>query len=188
MKYLKPIIILFFLFNLMCCKKWDKSQGEMEDIRTYQNLGVDGFYYLNKNTEDISILPLIKPYCLMRIVDGVWSLDTESLENELGGIIDPTQYFGVQNIYIYGYKPYKKGNSGPEFDVPEKWFVINTEKHTLTYFDTKDTFKAELMKLELTEEFLGPDEIYQSFKENPILPWFPEEIKKQMKEAKKKIE
>ena len=46
--------------------------------------------------------------------------------------------------------------------------------------------KAELKKLNLPEEMLNPDQVYEQFKTDPILPWFPEDIKKQLEEAKNK--
>ncbi|WP_157444259.1 MULTISPECIES: hypothetical protein [unclassified Chryseobacterium] len=47
-------------------------------------------------------------------------------------------------------------------------------------------FQAEIKKLNLPETFLNPDEVYEQYKQDPVLPWFPEDIKKQLQEAKAK--
>ncbi|WP_262148472.1 hypothetical protein [Chryseobacterium foetidum] len=51
--------------------------------------------------------------------------------------------------------------------------------------DKESDFQAKLKELNLPETFLNPDEVYEQYKQNPVLLWFPEDIKKQLEEIKK---
>jgi len=117
-----------------------------------------------------------------------WFLDTDldNLYNEFGGGISPIKKFNVFNQYIYGHKLEFKNENQPDFNIPEKWFIINTQEKQLVYFDKELDFQAELKKLNLPETFLYPDEVYEQYKQDPVLHWFPEDIKKQLQEVKEK--
>jgi len=56
----------------------------------------------------------------------------------------------------------------------------------LVKLDKESDFQAKLKELNLAETFLNPDEVYEQYKQNPILPWFPENIKKQLEDVKVK--
>lgn len=55
-------------------------------------------------------------------------------------------------------------------------------------YETEEEFNIELKKLNLPEEYLSPDEVFEKYKEDPVLPWFTEDIKKQLEEIKGKSE
>lgn len=184
LKYFFLISTIFILFN--CNKMKQKINLNVPDY-SYKKAGIDQFYYSYESTGNTSIIPLIKPYC-METYNGHtdWSLDTDygNLENELGGLIKPIGYFHTIDVFIYGYKGQYKSEKIPDFDFPEKWFIINTKDSKLTYFDKEKEFKEELQKLNLPEEWLTPNEVFEQYKNDPVLPWFPDEIKKQLREVK----
>jgi len=68
---------------------------------------------------------------------------------------------------------------------PKVYFVINTKDLKITYFEKESDFKSELKKLNLPEEMLTPDAVFEQYKNDPVLSWFPEDIKKQLEEVKK---
>lgn len=154
---------------------------------SYKNAGIDEFYYSHSDIGNTPIIPLIKPYNISNIGSPrEWYLDTyrAKLNNELGGGISPILKFNCKDKYVYGYKPFEKDEKDSKFDSSEKWFIIDTKEKKLTYFDKESDFKIELKKFNLPETFLNPDEIYQQYKNDPVLPWFPEDIKKQLEEIK----
>lgn len=129
---------------------------------------------------------MIKPYKLINSGSPkVWGLTTNDLYNELGNVISPTSFFNVEKTYIYGYKSFEKDEIDVKFNSPEKWFIINTQEKKLVFFEKEKDFKAELKKLNLPEKFLTPDNVFEQYQNDPVLPWFPEEIKKQLEEIKK---
>ena len=189
MKLLKTLLLSFMILGSLKCNKIKKEMKEHTPDYSYKNAGIDKFYYVKKDLGNTPIIPLIKPYSISSIGNPEeWFLDTfvERLQNDLGGGISPILRFNCHKIYIYGYKPFEKDNQDSTFDSPEKWFVINTQEKQLVYFDKELDFQAELKKLNLPETFLNPDEVYEQYKQDPVLPWFPEDIKKQLQEAKAK--
>lgn len=191
MKTLNTIFLFLAALTLNNCNKIKKEMKEHTPDYSYKNAGIDKFYYVRKDLGDTPIIPLIKPYNISSIGNPKeWFLDTfvGKLQNDLGGGISPILQFNCHGIYIYGYKPFEKDEEDSSFDSPEKWFIINTQKKELVYFDKEADFKTELKRLNLPEDFLNPDEVYEQYKENPILPWFPEDIKKQLKEVKSRQE
>lgn len=155
---------------------------------SYKNSGIDQFYYLTHEVgNSTSTIPLLKPYTIFKIGSShEWFLDTDlgNLYNELGGGISPLVNFNVNGNLIYGYKSKLIDEKNSDFNMPEKWFIINTQEKKLTYFDKESDFKIELKKFNLPETFLNPDEIYQQYKNDPVLPWFPEDVKKQLEQVK----
>lgn len=185
-KIIYIISLTAILFNIQCNKIKEKMKKEIPNY-SYKNAGVDQFYYSYEENGNTPIIPLIKPYKI-RIVGSKrsWSLFTSNLQNNLGNVIDPTIYFNVKHTYIYGHKSNEKDKKDSDFDSPEKWFIIDTQNEKLNYFDKEKDFKNELKKLNLPEEFLNPDEVFEQYKNDPVLPWFPEDIKKQLEEVKAK--
>ena len=190
--YIYLLSIIFIAINLQNCNKVkNKIKNNMQGPNyTYKNAGIDQFYYLTHEVGNATAtIPLLKPYTLFRDnSSATWFLDTDlgNLYNELGGGISPLFNFNVNDSMIYGYKSKLIDENNSDFLMPEKWFIINTKGKKLSLFDKQSDFKAELKKLNLPEEMLNPDEVYEQFKNDPILPWFPEDIKKQLEEAKNK--
>ncbi len=56
----------------------------------------------------------------------------------------------------------------------------------IQYFNKESHFSTELKKLNLPETFLNRDEVCEQYKLDPVLPWFPEDVKKQLQETKEK--
>ena len=190
-KFIKKLLkTLLLSFMIVCSLKCNKIKNEMKEHTpdySYKNAGIDKFYYSNVDPGNINILPLVKPLSMNRSEYG-WFLDTDldNLYNEFGGGISPIKKFNVFNQYIYGHKLEFKNENQPDFNIPEKWFIINTQEKQLVYFDKELDFQAELKKLNLPETFLYPDEVYEQYKQDPVLHWFPEDIKKQLQEVKEK--
>ncbi|WP_370900686.1 hypothetical protein [Chryseobacterium gossypii] len=156
---------------------------------SYKGAKIDEFYYIRETVGNSKIIPLIKPYDMMKSGSPQeWSLATYELQNELGNVISPVHLFNVQDVYIYGKKTFEKDDIDSKFDSPEKWFIINTQEKKLIFFNKESDFKTELKKIGLPEKFLDPDEVYEQYKYDPVLPWFPEDIKKQLEGVKAKKE
>lgn len=127
---------------------------------SYKEAKIDEFYYVQKTAGSSEIVPLIKPYDIIKAGSPKeWGLATFDMPNELGNVISPVVRFNLNEVYIYGYKPFEKDEEDTTFDSPEKWFIINTNEKNLIYFDKESDFKAELKKLKLPDEFLNPDEV-----------------------------
>ncbi len=189
-------LLLIGIFCFLSCsesKTKDKFHKKinMPDY-SFKKLEIDQFYYLTYETgTTTSTIPLIKPYTLYKTLSSnEWFLDTDlgNIYNELGGGISPVINFNVYSNFIYGYKSKLTDENISDFIMPEKWFIINIEKKKLIYFDKESDFLNELRKLKLPEKFLTPDEVYEQYRNDPVLPWFPEDIKKQLEEAKAKHE
>lgn len=186
MQKIKLSVLLLIILNLFNCNKIEKIKNDMNPGRPYKQAGIDRFYW-EASGYDYVVLPLLKPYKLMKLQgDEEWILNTSVIPDEISDLA-PTLYLGIKDTYIYGFKPHVSSEKDPEFDMPEKWFIIDTKNHKIAFFKTKEEFKNELQKLQLTQIFLDPDKIYESYKDDPVLPWFPEKIKNQLEEIKKKL-
>lgn len=182
MKKISSLIIIVLIF--ITCNKTENMKHKLLPDRKYEKESIDNFYWVEGGW-DYTILPLFKPFRLIRHQGTKkWGMNTSEIKNQLSDI-SPIQYFNVLQIYIYGYKSSEKDEEDSNFDSLEKWFIINTQEKKLTFFDKESVFKAELKKLNLPETFLTPDEVYEQYKNDPVLPWFPEEVKKQLEEVKK---
>ena len=164
--------------------------------RPYEKSRIDKFYWVDSDT-DYYFIPLIKPYKLSMEVykSNDWTLDTNSegvyLEFDKSLITKMSSFeqigkFNVLNHIIYGMAMSKKINSENNMSIPNLWFIYKPIDNSLNIFKQESDFKSELKKLNLPEEFLTPDEVYEQYKNDPVLPWFPENIKKQLEEAKTK--
>lgn len=191
MKKLIFLIVIFFTFqNCNKVKNNIKEKMHIPDY-SYKEAGIDQFYYSYTDLGNTPVFPLIKPFKILKVGNPrEWLLDTDlgGIDNELGGNISPLVYFNVVENFIYGYKSEYKDDKIPDFNMPQKWFILNTQDKKLQYFDKESDFKARLKKLNLPETFLSPDEVYEQYKQDPVLPWFPEGIKKQLQEVKAKKE
>lgn len=192
MKKIHLIIIL--IVSLLSCQKTEKMKDKLFPERPYEDAQIDNFYWADSGW-DYTTIPLIKPYNLQQLQGSkIWMLDAHNPtpkivsfhgKNIVLNNFDPVDKLSVKDIYIYGRQGKKL-----DFDEKEKfseiWFLINTKTKEVKGFEYEKDFKRELKKLNLPEEFLNPDEIYQQYKQDPVLPWFPEEIKKQLEEVKAK--
>lgn len=170
------IITMFFQCNYMKEKIVENIPGY-----EYKKAEIDKFYYVNMEGGNTPVIPLIKPYNFQKVGSKItWSIYTDKLDNKLGDVIDPTQYFNIKFPHIYGYKSFEKDEKDSDFDSPEKWFIIDTQSKKIVFFEKETEFKVALKSLNLPEKFLNPDEVYEEFKQDPVLEWFPEDIKKQL--------
>ena len=176
-------LLIIFGFCFYGCNKSKEMKEKLFPERPYEAAKIDNFYWADVGW-DYAMVPLIKPYKLTKLQGKKeWLLNSSISKNEIGDIT-PLESFSVNDIYIYGIQ-----NEDLNFDEtemnPKVYFVINTKDLKITYFEKESDFKSELKKLNLTEEMLTPDAVFEQYKNNPVLPWFPEDIKKQLEEVKK---
>ncbi|WP_262148466.1 hypothetical protein [Chryseobacterium foetidum] len=158
--------------------------------RPYEDAKIDKFYWADSGW-DYTMIPLIKPFQLIKLQgNDMWQISTGFNKfNEIS--ISPIENFNLSSSYIYGHKIVEIRNfENREVIVPPFWFIIDVKKGTkevsLSKFNSEKELNIELKNLNLPEEFLNPDEVYEQYKQNPILPWFPENIKKQLEDVKVK--
>ena len=186
-------LLLIGIFCFLSCSKIEKMKEKLFPERPYEESQTDNFYWADSGW-DYVLIPLVKPYQLIKLQGKEeWELSTGF--NKFGEIgIYNIKDFNIKNNYIYGYKATDINESDPNYNVPEYWYLINLKKSVkvedsaLITFRKESDFKKELKKLNLPEEFLTPDEVYEQYKNDPVLPWFPEDIKRQLEEAKAKHE
>ena len=185
--------LLIILLILISCTKTEKMKNKLFPDREYEKAKIDNFYWADSGW-DFALIPLIKPYKIQQLQGSkTWTLETYNSapkietfhgKNIVLNNFEPLEKFNIIDKYIYGCQGEKL-----DFDEKDKlsriWFVINTETKDVKGFETELDFKAELKKLNLPEEFLNPDAVFEQYKNDPVLPWFPEDIKKQLEEVKK---
>ena len=184
-------LLIIFVFCFYGCNKAEKMKNKILPERPYEDAKIDNFYWAVDGW-DYSVIPLIKPFLLIKLQGSEeWELSTGF--NKFDEIsISKIDNINVINNYISGHK----ANEIRDFDnrkinIPEYWFIIDTQKGVksdspaLIKFNKESDFKAELKNLNLPEEMLTPDALFEQYKTDPVLPWFPEEIKKQLEEVKK---
>lgn len=191
MKKLSSLIIIIIVF--ISCSKTEKMKNKLFPERLYEKGNIDKFYWAEGGW-DYTILPLIKPYKMQQLQGSkIWMLETHITTPKIEtfhGIdtvlssLDPIDLFNVTHIYIYGSQA-EKLDFDEKNKIPKIWFIINTETRDIKGFELESDFKKELKKLNLPETFLTPDEVYEQYKNDPVLPWFPEDIKQQLEEVKK---
>lgn len=190
----KVHLLIILMTALFSCQKTEKMKDKLFPERPYEDAKIDKFYWADSGW-DYTMIPLIKPYHLQQLQGStIWMLDSHNpapqIETFHGKNIvlnnfNPVEMLNVKDIYIYGNQG-EKLNFDQTSTLSRIWFVINTKTKEVKGFELENDFKAELKKLNLPETFLNPDEIYEQYKQNPILPWFPENIKKQLEEVKVK--
>ncbi|MCV6629599.1 MAG: hypothetical protein OIF50_07040 [Flavobacteriaceae bacterium] len=162
----------------------------------YKEDGIDPFYW-EDNWAGYAKLPLIKPYYLgtntpykvYNSNEDRWSLRSPKYKNINKGVIG-VSYIGIDNYYIYGHKfRYEIELSGGKTTYSEAYYFVVDTKHDLLHeYKIETLWEQALDSLELRKNFYYPDDIYRSYKMNPVLPWFPEEIKQQLEAVKAKKE
>jgi len=63
--------------------------------------------------------------------------------------------------------------------------IIQSKK--IIFFEKESEFTAELKRLNLPEKLLNPDEAYEQFKQDPVLDWFPEDVKNKLEKVKAEL-
>lgn len=187
----KNALIVGAIFCFFSCQKSEKMKHRLFPERPYEKANIDKFYWSTEGW-DYMVVPLIKPFQLLKLQgSNKWEISTGFNKSHEVGVSDITN-FNVSKHYIYGYKAPEIHESDSNFNIPEYWFIIDTEKgltiedSALTKFNNKSDFKVAIKKLNLSEEFINPDEIFEQYKNDPVLPWFPEDIKRQLIEVKEK--
>lgn len=184
----KVHLLIILMTALFSCQKTEKMKEKLFPERPYKDAQIDKFYWAI-NHSDINQIPLIKPVFLSQYKGkDEWSIkvsDFNKTEN-ISNLLNPVPSFNVNNIYIYGFQDDDYFGETNEILFSKKWFIINTQAKQLVYFDKESDFQAKLKELNLPETFLNPCEVYEQYKKDPILPWFPEDIKKQLEDAKAK--
>ncbi len=182
MKKIHLLIIL--LTALFSCHKTEKMKEKIFPERPYEESQIDNFYWADSGW-DYNMIPLIKPYKIIKQQgQQEWLLNSSASKNEISDLA-PLESIFITDIYIYGVQG-ENLNFEETATNSSVYFLINTKEMRIQYFDKESDFKSELKKLNLPEEFLTPDEVYEQYKNDPVLPWFPENIKKQLEEAKAK--
>lgn len=194
MKVLKIIVIMGLLANLFSCNKIknriEKIENKINPGSPYKEAGIDRFYW-EAEDRDKYIIPLIKPYYLYKWKGSdEWTLNT-SILNWKSGDISPIADVNIKDIYIYGSTDIDYfGDDKNVINNPEFFFIINTktkDMNTYDYKSGKKKFEEKLNYLGLPETYLEPQNIYWEFEKYPDLEWFPEDIKKQLREVKAKL-
>ena len=193
----KIFSLLFIIITLLSCNKIEKMKNKIAPENPYLKANIDKFYWQTVS-DDHNIVPLIKPYQLMKITgSNEWYLPTKSNDSfnfKNGSIVKLNSFSTVVNCNIF--PPYVFGideevtTISPETNKsiiikPRLYFIINTDNNNLDTFEDYKFFKERLNQLNLPNEYSTPDYLFEQFRDNPVLPWFPEEIKKQLEEVKK---
>ncbi|SUX48333.1 hypothetical protein [Chryseobacterium indoltheticum] len=188
---MKKIIALLAIFIVLInCNKTEKMKNKLFPERPYEDAKIDKFYWAD-NGWDYTMIPLIKPFQLIKLQgNDMWQISTGF--NKFDEIsISPVDNFNLTSSYIYGYKIEEIRNfDNRKVIVPAFWFIIDLKKGnkevSLSKFNSEQELNIELKKLNLPETFLNPNEVYEQYKQDPVLPWFPEDIKNQLREVKEK--
>ncbi|WP_312302737.1 hypothetical protein [Chryseobacterium sp.] len=191
MKKLNLFIIFLSLLALTSCNKAEKMKNKFIPDRPYEDAKIDNFYWADGD-KNYRFIPLLKPYRLSLFSHNEkWSLDTgvdgvymefdNSVITKISSI-EPVIKFNVANGFIYGIED--KEMIDEKSSIPVLWFIYNVSENDLKLHTTESAFKTELKKLNLPETFLNPDEVFEQYKNDPVLPWFPDDIKRQLEEVK----
>ena len=131
-----------------------------------------------------------KSFALLYLQLSISSCAQKELKKE--EIVDHENIKKVENIYkevkVYDYNPqytlHIKTAANFSFEILINDFPIQQNYESGIVTESVPINEAELKKCNLPEVLLSPDEVYEQFKNNPILPWFPEDVKKHLEEAK----
>lgn len=179
------------MLTLITCNKTKEMKNKLFPERPYEEASINKFYWVDSDN-DYKYIPLILPYKLVMSSENnqKWTLTTNSkgirmvFDDNVVTIIssiEPITDFNISSSFIYGISDKLEHSS-----IPKLWFIYNTMNNNLKLFEKEEDFKAELKKLDLPEKFLTPDDVFEQYQNDPILPWFPENIKKQLEEVKVK--
>lgn len=182
----KYLYIIIACIAFSCNKTKEKMKNILyhEEPNPFKEAGIDTFYYYT-GENGVSILPLIKPYYFY-YTENNCRFGIEGLKSNLNitmFLIDSIDYFDVFDIYIYGHN--NKDENDPIY-FPERWFIVDTKAQTITFFETEIAFKQAVKELNLPEIWRTPEEVYEQYRYSPELPWFPENINKQLEEIRLK--
>lgn len=185
---MKTILYVLCLMTLINCDKTKEMKGKLFPERPYEDAQIDKFYWADSGW-DYTMVPLIKPFQLIKLQgDNLWQVSTGF--NKFDEIsISPIDNVNIVSSYIYGHKAEEiRDFDERKIKVPSFWFIINTKKganeSSLSKFESEQEFKVKLKELNLPETFFNPDEVFEQYKNDPVLPWFPDDIKRQLEEVK----
>jgi hypothetical protein len=129
----------------------------------------DNFYKTN-HTEDIDVLPLIKPYRLWSPIPGqsVWHLDFKGKVKDKFGLGTQTNVceINVVNRIIYGH-------CSERSQYPNFYFVIIPGENVEKAFDSKEAWTEYLREHQVdSEKLYDVLQVYNDFKKDyKSLPW-----------------
>ncbi|MDR2237202.1 MAG: hypothetical protein LBE92_13860 [Chryseobacterium sp.] len=195
---IKKSLLLIVLLLLLSCNKVENIKHKIVPDNPYLAAKIDKFYW-ETLSEDHNVVPLIKPYQLMQVTGSKeWYLPTQSKDSfnfKNGSTVDLYSLTTVTECNIF--PPYIFGideeiiSNDPDTDIPfpikpRLYFIINSESNKLEVYEDREQYKDQLKKLRLPNSYSTPDYLFEQFKDNPILPWFPEDVKQQLEEIKSK--
>jgi len=185
MKYFK-VIIIGLLTTLFSCNKIKKIKNNLDTVDLYKKSNIDRFYWEDSGY-DYEVLPVLKPFKLINLQgNSEWILNSSEMPDEINDI-SPVASINLYNNKIYGFQDNQYQLNSNEVRIPARWFIIDTQAKKISYFEKETEFKAALKRHNLPEKFLNPDEVYEEFKQDPVLEWFPQNIKKQLNEVKSSL-
>lgn len=193
------IFIVIILLTVISCNKTKKMKDKLFPERPYEKANIDRYYW-ETVSDGHELIPLIKPYSLMRINGSTdWYLPTKSQDVfsfKNGSFVNlysfsNISYCNIFKPYIYGVDEettdsYPDNKDSIIIVKPRLYFIINTDNDILKVYENENDLKKELEKLNLPNEYLTPNDLYEQFIMSPVLPWFPEDIKKQLNDVKAK--
>lgn len=189
-------LVLNIIFCFFSCHKVEKMKNKVMPENPFLKTNIDRFYW-ETVSEDHNVVPLVKPYRLMRVTGSKdWYLPTKSndyFDFKNGSTVKLNSFSSVTNCNVF--PPYIFGideevtSVSPDTNIsiaikPRLYFIINTDNNYLNVYEDFDKFKEELTKLKLPNDYSTPDYLFEQFKDNPVLPWFPDDIKRQLEEVK----
>lgn len=193
----KISLLLIFVILLLGCNKVKKMEQNIISENPYLTAKIDKFYW-ETLSDDTNLVPLIKPYQLMRVTGSEdWYLPTLSKDRfnfKNGSFVD---LFSLSTViecnikppYIFGIDEeitsIHPDTNKPFAIKPRLYFIINSESNKLDVYEDVELYKNQLNQLNLPDSYSTPDYLFEQFKKDPVLPWFPENIKKQLEKVKK---
>lgn len=157
----------------------------------YQKMGISPFYWETVDGNG-NVIPLLEPLLLHKnIAEGQWIFYPESnifyktkdsIELRTN-YLSPIDSFNISDIYIYGVvREMEYFNK----IIPVLYFVYDTKMKHILLFEDRNNFMNFLEENRISKELLVPDVIFEKFRKNPVLPWFPENIKIELEKADEK--
>ena len=120
-------LLIIFVFCFYGCNKAEKMKNKILPEHPYEDAKIDNFYWAVEGW-DYSVIPLIKPFLMIKLQGSEdWELSTGFNKAGEIGIFNPV-YFNVYKDFIYGYKVAEINKTDANFNIPEYWFIIDTQK------------------------------------------------------------